>query len=1590
MNKIILASLMLMPFSAFAADRVTEPQDSWRQDQTVFAVNKEEAHATYVPYKTIAELTADTEYYRTPWVESKSSLRKSLNGQWKFSYAPTPEESPADFYQLDYDSSDWDMIPVPSCWQMQGYDTPMYVNVDYPFDASQCPRIVRRSDNDGYDTNPTGSYLTTFTVPSDWNGMQLFLNFEGIYSGAYIWVNGQFVGYTQAANTDHEFDITEFAKVGENALAVKVIKWTDGSYIEDQDMFRYGGIFRDVTLTAVPQTFIRDHYISCLPTKASNYTAGRLKLQMDLENRSDAAFTGTAKAYLVAPDGVTRVATLAEEGVNLAAGRKTTVSTETSLSELTPWTAETPNLYTVVFSLEDSNGNETEAFSTKYGFRRIEQQGSFIHINGKKVFFKGVNRQDTHPVLGRTQDLETLMKDVLLFKQFNINTVRTSHCPHSAKMMALYDHFGIYVMDEADLEAHAMEGRLSSNTSWSAAFVDRQVRMVRRDRNHPSVIFWSMGNESKNGTNFRDCRNAIDELDSRMVHYEGQEDYSYSDFTSKMYPFERDVISADMSGDTRPHFFCEFAHAMGQSLGNYQDYWDYIENSRRIIGGCIWDWADQAIYDPKEILAGTYKQGDYRTGYDYPGPHQGNFMSNGVVGPERKVTQKLVEVKKVHQWIKMANFVADTKTLTVNNTYDFIDLSDFYVAWSLSADGIEVETGTINDFNVESEASKDLTIPFKTKISADAEYLLTVRFLLRENADWAEAGHCVAEEQFSVNERPSLERINYKNMSATLQTRGNGPVEVSGEGFKYVFDGSGNLISMNFGGHDYIYNNQGLKFDSFRWIENDAPYSGIPPSVMTGYTVSGKEMYCNFMEGDATGAKAVRLTATFENPGVVSYTNVYVIYANGTMDITTTYHNQLSDIQRLGQSISLNPALENLEYFARGPLSNYSDRKTASFAAVYNSTVTDQHEHFVRPQSMSNHEDLRYLKLTSPEDPSYGLLIEADGQASFSALHFIESDYVVGHDHELVARPEVILHLDYQQKGIGNGSCGSTVWDRYLIPTDVDLTHTLRFTPLQSEGAGYVVPTGAKGAYFTELYVNDTALIPAGTTLDKLYNVIENPVKAEPGAALAVTGTMSEQAKMSIWVDFNNDFAFADNEKFAAQTYTLPADIRKGDYRMRIVLDAAAEPKANGPIGSGSVYDATLRIGAATTSEITKYAIPHGTMHPDGLTYVKEITSTGASKNVNWTANTSPENVYTLLPDVIETAPGQSFTITFKANEAGPRSTYEVYQDLRYTYAGVYVDYENSSLFQQLAIYGDYIEGPSPLANYDEVMVINQTFLVPVDAPSGPARIRIIYQNAWQQQTFFSPYTQEIYEGVAYDIMVNIVSDGNSDEMDFTTLPELDLSYGTPAGTMHQDGKAWVKAVKTTGAEGNIDVEWTETPAFYTKVPETITVLQGQDFTLNVIANEAGPASSDVVYQDLRYNHVSFFTDWYQSGTLQKIKSFGAVLPDDTVLGNYHSVMNVSLPLSVPADAEPGEAIIRLIYQNAWREYPAYNAQNIEEGCALDIPVEVLEVQDGIIEIPCADDAKNEGIYDLQGRRLSSKMLRPGVYVINGVKTLVR
>ncbi len=1585
--RISFAGALVATCASASAITALQPADWW-ENQAVFAVNKETARATHVPYSSTERLKADSDFYAHPWVQSKSDLWQSLNGDWKFFFVEKPADRPMDFYEPGFDSSSWDVIPVPSCWAMQGYDTPMYINVDHPYDKNECPKIVKRKDNNGeYAENPVGSYLTEFNVPASWDGKELFLNFEGIYSAAYVWVNGKFVGYTQAANTNHEFDVTEHCKTGKNTLAVQVIKWSDGSYLEGQDMFRWGGIFRDVTLTAVPKAFVRDHYITWSASEASGYTSGTMTVSLEIENRDYNAANVVAQVSLLDRDGKT-VAELPSKSVShLVNNGSETVVTSVDLSNVNLWSCEDPYLYTVLVSLKDASGKETEAFSTKYGFRCIEMKNRFVYINGQKVFFKGVNRQDTHPLTGRTMDTESLLKDVKLFKQYNINTVRTSHCPHQPKMMAMYDHFGLYVMDEADLETHAIDWKLVDDPSWTAAYVDREERMVLRDRNHPSVIFWSLGNESRNGKNFEACRAAIAALDGRYVHYEGQQvdGFPNSDFTSKMYPYENDVVRMDNWDDERPHFICEYAHSMGQSLGNFQDYWDYFENSKRTVGGCIWDWADQAIYNPKEIKAGTYKAGRWYTGYDFPGPHQGNFVSNGVVDPERNISQKLIEVKKVHQWIKVTAYNAKKNEVSVLNKYNFLNLSDFEVRWTLSRDGVDIKSEVMP---VSSTAPGQTTIirPDFEKISADdnAEYLLTLEFLTKKASDWADAGHVVASDQVVVKERAPLPEFDFSELDANLATTGNGPVTVSGKGFSYTIDPNGSLVSIKVNGVEMIYNGNGLAFDDFRWIENDSPYTGNAPKSYAPQKLPVKHLLCNYTDGDASGAKAVSIISVNEASGVAKVITTYTIYANGTIDVHNAYTAYSGKLNRLGKSMQLIPGLENVEYFARGPWSNYVDRKSGCFASVYNTTVTDMAEHFVKPQSSGNREELRYLKLTSKDDPDFGLLIETEGETSFSALHYTEEDLgTAKHDFELTPREEVILHLDRYQQGIGNGSCGSTIWARYQTPVNQELTQTLRITPLASKSMGYSVPEGTLGAYLKELSANNFEF-KADKAPVELYQLLPQPLTVEAGSATSVKASTSADCKLAAWVDLNNDNQFAANEKVEVSgsdiKLNLPADVKSGTYRMRIVLDSN-EPKADGPVASGSVYDLNLRVNIGANAPIADYIEPDGTMHADKKAYLKEISTSGATSDILYTASSAPKKVYTLLDDKIKVAAGSAFDLNLIARTAGPRSTTAAYQDLRYNYAVIYADFFNSGEFTEIATYGKGIEGANVLANYDEVMEINHKVVLPVNLPGGPARLRVIYQNAWRKLS--GPNEQFIHEGIAYDIPMEITPyDG---EAELSTLPAR--IEGQPSGTVHPDGNAFVKRIVSSNALRDIDVKWTEQPGFYTLLEDEIAARPGTEFNFRMIANRI--SGSNKVLQDLRYNHATVFIDWNGLGLYERLGRTGDIMKEESVNGNLDKIMSFTTYIKVPADFHRTKSMIRVIYQNAWQPEPGPYADDIIEGCAYDIPlsIEPKGTDSEIEEISTGLSPK--GIYDLYGRRLKKAEI-PGIYVIDGVKTAIK
>ncbi len=1383
-------SILYLVFFAITSSLSTYAQGNYWEDQSIFEENKEQGHATYVPYPSIEAMKNDTEYFNTPWVTPNSEFHQSLNGVWKFQLVDEPSKRSKEFFENNFDCSKWDDIEVPSNWEMKGYDKPIYCNVEYPH-ANYPPRIERRSGYSGYGVNPVGSYIREFEIPTSWGDKQIFVNFGGIYSAAYVWVNGQYVGYTQGANNDHEFDITTYAHTGKNKIAVQVFRWCDGSYLECQDMFRMSGIYRDVTLFATPKTFVRDHYITSNLNSSSNYTSGSLNVALTINNRSTQSSTVKASVELLGSNG-NSIYKFSEQTVSsLAANSEKTINFTTNLSCLSLWSAEIPTLYTVLVSLKDASGNEIEAFSTKYGFRHIEQVGSFVHINGKKIFFKGANRHDTDPLRGRAVTTESMLQDVKMFKQNNLNTIRTSHYPNAAKMYAMYDYFGLYTMDEADIECHANTA-ISNYPAWAPAFVDRAERMVLRDRNHPSVIFWSLGNESGGGSNFRNTYDAVRALDPRMIHYEGQGNWNYTDMTSIMYP-TLDALQSqdnDYNNSHRPHFVCEFAHAMGNAIGNLQEYMDFMESSKRTIGGCIWDWVDQAIYHPDEIKAGNY-EGRLYTGYDFPGPHQGNFCSNGIVTALREPSAKLQEVKHVYQYIKFGKFDPSSKTVEITNTYDFLNLDVFNVVWQVLCNGIVVETGTITDFNLASDATKTLTIPYQTQTNSGSEYLLNVIFQLKEETPWCEAGHTLAQEQFSITNAVSLPAINSGNLESTMTlTQQGGTISLSNDDFAYSFDEeSGILQTMTFGEKEFIHNQDGLKFDNHRYIENDL-------NVGTYCYVSCSSITARVIEGTANQAKKVQVTASYNAQGFCNYNIVYTIYSNGVIDVATTFNPVTSDIRRLGMSMSLAPGLENVEYYARGPKANYVDRKEGAYLGIYNTTVSNMHELYTKPQSMGNREDARYIKFSDKNGNE--LLIQTEGRVNFSALHYTDSDLKnCNHDWELIERDETILHLDYMQRGLGNYSCSQVdALPKYQVPSSGSYSYTLRFTPSTSSTAKYTQPTGEKNTiYYLKAITSEGAVSELNYSVnaapENFYNRLSSVMETMQGDYVTLNLTPNSYTPSTAcrraWIDWNKDYTFADNELVNISTDGLIVlNLTKaptGTYRMRIVVNADENFTADGPI-NGYVYDLNFSVKEPITDPV--YRTPGGTMHSSGNTYLERIYTEGALSNVDKNWNSTPKNVYQLLTDTVKLYRGETFNLYLKANSLGEESSSTVYQDMRYCSAVIYTDWNLDGNFEQLAAYGEL--PPHYIRGNINVMNISQEITIPENAAPGTSHIRVIYQDAWAG-SYAEAYTQNIDKGMAYDIPVlaKVYNDIEeiSDESNLLFFPNpFDTTLSMAGGTI--------------------------------------------------------------------------------------------------------------------------------------------------------------------------------------------------------------
>jgi beta-galactosidase len=1077
-KRILSLSLILsLAFTMSMAKKVEvkKPQDmQWIADQHVLGVNKEKGHATYIPYASTSALKADERFHHA-WKMPSHAMTLDLNGTWKFKWvAGTPQgPRPTEWQSPSLDDSGWDDIRVPMNWEMTGkYNLPTYVNTSYPFKNE--PPYAREgfTEHGVVDHNATGFYRRTFSMPGEWKDKRVFIHFDGVYSAATVYVNGTFVGYSQGANNDAEFDITDMVKPGNNQLSVRVYRWCDGSYLEGQDMWHMSGIHRDVYLVAVPKTFVRDHYIT-VDNQSADATAGNLKVALDIDNRSGKKTTKTFRLQLT--DAQDKVVATAEQRVKINAKTANLTLSTGLLSGLIPWNAEQPYLYNVIIS-QLEKGKEEMVFSTKYGFRNIKlyDKGDehYFTINGKRIFFKGTNIHDVDPRFGRFVPEDVMMKDLSLMKRANINMVRTSHYPRQSKMYAMMDEIGMYCMDEADLECHGNQG-LTANPDWRDAFVDRNERMVQRDRNHPSVIFWSLGNENGRGDNMIACRNAVKQLDSRPVHCHGNsEDIRSTDMYSEMYTSVGSARRLVNGKNGLPFFMCEYAHAMGQAVGNLVDYWKVIENSKSIVGACVWDWVDQAVYDVKKLQTGdTISQNGFRNytaGYDYD-PYfdnhqvndkafQGNFLDNGIIRPDREWTTKLTEIKKVYQHVKFTDFDAAAMQVTVRNNYPFTNLGDcFYFSYEIRKDGRKVKDGKLSDgLDIAPGASGRVNIPFTLPADDEAEYTVVVGLCLNRDYSWATKGYRLADEQFIIQPRKAvLPAVDVKGRLVIENNR------VTGDGFSVEFDQNGALMSYVYKGHELLYDVP--EYNDFRRIDNDTDTKQ--------YEKDGNNDGTHGYNYATTGIESYEITSPLAKSGnnavigmtakgwKTNYSVNYTVYPNGVVDMKVQFVPQRRGLRRLGIGMKFAPGFERVEYYAKGPWSNYRDRQTGSYLGRYETSIDGMIDENIHPQTYGDHQSLRDMTLFNDKTGAR-LHIETQGMVSFSLSHYDELQYnhqlhyTRMHWSDLTRYDQLFAHFDYWHRGIGNNSCFSdSSLPQYETPYPGNyqgaeqLGYTLRFIP---------------------------------------------------------------------------------------------------------------------------------------------------------------------------------------------------------------------------------------------------------------------------------------------------------------------------------------------------------------------------------------------------------------------------------------------------------------------------------------------------------------------------------------------------------------
>ena len=995
------------------------------QNARINEINREPMHAHFLPF--VNERAAlkqqslnDAERFKN---NPQTERRICLDGTWKFLYSKNNSLCPTDFHKPTYNTHQWSTIKVPGSWELQGFDSPIYTDVSYPFPANPPFQPT--------DYNPVGAYIREFTVPANWKDMDVFIDFEGVESAFYCWVNGKLAGYSEDSRLPAHFNIGALLKKGTNKLAVKVFRYSDGSYMEDQDYWKYSGIERNVYVYARPKSRVKDFKLSA--DLINNYTDGRFNLQLLLHRP-----TLGEKVEIKVQDNQGK--TLFRKDQTIAQPNDTLITCEKLFNEALPWNAETPHLYTLIVNTFDKDGKAKESFAHPFGFRTVEMKNGQLLVNGTAILIKGVNRHEHNPYTGRSITVESMTTDIQLMKQFNINAVRTSHYPNRYEWYALCDKYGLYLVDEANIESHGMDNHpdktLANNPDWSDAFMQRMSRMVKRDRNNTSVIIWSLGNESGYGKHFETIYHWTKQYDpSRPVQYEGGGYEGKSDIYCPMYARIWALRRHVNQRDARPLILCEYAHAMGNSVGNLQDYWDLIYKYDQLQGGFIWDWVDQTF---------AKKDSTGRDIWAYGGdmgfvgvPNDSNFCANGLVASDRSLHPHIWEVKKVYQYIHFRPVPFTVNQIEISNRHDFINLDRYQLRWTIEADGRTVQEG-ITDFpTIKAHEKGMISLPIQPCPSDEKEYFLKLEAITREATSLIPKGHVAAMEQWQLpipRKYHPLEPI-----EGTLSCeRKTDLVKLVGQNFSITFSTkSGEMISLEQQGKNMI--KEGLQANFWRGLTDNDVANGTPERCKT-WQHAGREATLVDMEvQESKDKKTATVISTYQMTEQKASLKIsYSIRPEGVIKVDYQFvpgDKALPEMPRLGMRMILEGSYDEMTWLGKGPQENYSDRKSGAAIGLYQAKVREQFHPYVRAQETANKCDVRWVALQNKN--GNGLLMCGTTPLSVSAWDFPMEDICYRpfwverrHGGSIVGKDIVWLNIDHLQMGVG----GDTTWGAQVHP----------------------------------------------------------------------------------------------------------------------------------------------------------------------------------------------------------------------------------------------------------------------------------------------------------------------------------------------------------------------------------------------------------------------------------------------------------------------------------------------------------------------------------------------------------------------------